>query len=1060
DPAGSPPLGSGGNWGLEASRFPQSWNLLQAIRAKNATVTTGVVDAGFQAHADLEFTYPSLCRAKGVPLFEKCSATPADDHGNHVLGIIGAKFDNVAVAPRTLGVSGGNPVARMVGASANFSQLGTVAGLFSDYVDVVDMMVSQGESGALPNLRVINLSYGPERPNPMQADASGRTWWTFHPFPNCGPGQNDDGDPGSNQWCTPDTFDPFLQTVERQGKVALKVAEHAARARVLIIQAAEEQSHLWIPPGATTPLILRSSNVMDFGWASNHWTSALTNPIVMVLAMGTSPGMPLVSTPASWAAQSTTRAAFSDMPGPGEQNYLFAPGVNIWSTASTATPRDCAVATTPPTGIPWTQTISGNAYCAMSGTSMATPHVTALVGLLFAYNPDLSIQAVENAVFNWARPDITPARLDAFAALLSLPGAAKDLVDVSDGTHDGNQRRVLNAGGAQTEVAADPTGARTHPDGKIDMADFRRFRDAWLQGCDTGSTRDSLCPPAGTVRLNGTDVSRTGHLKRDLNFDGCVYRVEGGLTDPDACGTPEDVYARFDFNGDGHVSLDHMELMPLRADGTPAATRADGTLMNDLNVLQNQFDKDPAQTETWRAADLTRLMVSGDLEIHADPFFAGGAATVDISVRNPDSGESFATRSMRQTDGSIVITVPVTASPTSTFEVRGSAIVGGNTVESQIEIVSLHPGDDVRLDLGPPAPLTITYVWQQTVISGSLPPLYTRAPYFNALPPAGGTGSAPDCTNVPGSTDSPTLPGWHCTAIGGFSPAGAVLRRGGTLSSTGGAPFQLTESASGSSTYSIDWGLSIAQTPSVHYYVTSLCELLSFVSPDPNPVAPLLCHPGSDDVQVRVAAANTGAAGTAATYTNYVVPQVTAADQPDGVHVQGLRAVGELAYQHSYALNTRYPTFDVTTNCDIDAQACTQGTSVTTCQPGETTCQPGDYVDTFARRVVSARPFTGRPGLDPNEQLEVFSAIPPDLLLAPRGDGSALQFAADVTKPLDFPRLANGSLSPYSYCQVVPRTVDLSGGYHEPFVNGSRTTPSGQTALVADLAGDRVVGAS
>ncbi|HEV7665609.1 MAG TPA: hypothetical protein VGQ62_18905, partial [Chloroflexota bacterium] len=65
DPAGSPPLGSGGNWGLEASRFPQSWNLLQAIRAKNATVTTGVVDAGFQAHADLEFTYPSLCRAKG-----------------------------------------------------------------------------------------------------------------------------------------------------------------------------------------------------------------------------------------------------------------------------------------------------------------------------------------------------------------------------------------------------------------------------------------------------------------------------------------------------------------------------------------------------------------------------------------------------------------------------------------------------------------------------------------------------------------------------------------------------------------------------------------------------------------------------------------------------------------------------------------------------------------------------------------------------------------------------------------------------------------------------------
>jgi subtilisin family serine protease len=352
------------------------------------------------------------------------------------LGIIGAHFDNVTAGSRTLGVSGGNPVAHMVGASANFDHVGKVAALFADYVDILDMMLSEGDSGLIPNLRVINLSYGPERPNPNSRDAQGNTWWNYHPFPICGPGSHDDGDKGSNQFCTPDTYDPYLQRVEEEGKAALKVAEHAARSGVIIVQAGEEQSHLWIPPGSTTPLILRSSNVMDFGWASNHWTSANTNPILMALAMGNAAPGALVNVGPTWAAQSTARARFSDIAGPGEQNYLFAPGVNIWSTGST-TMGDCTVATPPATATPWTQTISGNVYCALSGTSMATPHVTALIGLLYAYNPALTIQQVKDAVLNWSRPDTSPGRLDAFAALLSLPGAARDLVDVSDGTRDG-----------------------------------------------------------------------------------------------------------------------------------------------------------------------------------------------------------------------------------------------------------------------------------------------------------------------------------------------------------------------------------------------------------------------------------------------------------------------------------------------------------------------------------------------------------------------------------------------------------------------------------------------
>ncbi len=42
------PYGVNGNWNLKASRFPQAWNLLDAVNKKNAPVEVAVVDRGFQ----------------------------------------------------------------------------------------------------------------------------------------------------------------------------------------------------------------------------------------------------------------------------------------------------------------------------------------------------------------------------------------------------------------------------------------------------------------------------------------------------------------------------------------------------------------------------------------------------------------------------------------------------------------------------------------------------------------------------------------------------------------------------------------------------------------------------------------------------------------------------------------------------------------------------------------------------------------------------------------------------------------------------------------------------
>jgi hypothetical protein len=49
--------GTGGNWGFKTSRFPQAWNLAEAIRRTNSRVDVVVLDSGFVARPDV---LPSL----------------------------------------------------------------------------------------------------------------------------------------------------------------------------------------------------------------------------------------------------------------------------------------------------------------------------------------------------------------------------------------------------------------------------------------------------------------------------------------------------------------------------------------------------------------------------------------------------------------------------------------------------------------------------------------------------------------------------------------------------------------------------------------------------------------------------------------------------------------------------------------------------------------------------------------------------------------------------------------------------------------------------------------
>ena len=96
----------------------------------------------------------------------------------------------------------------------------------------------------------------------------------------------------------------------------------------------------------------------------------------------------------------------------------------------------------------------------------------------------------------------------------------KMLVDIDDGTRDGNTR--VEAGTATTFLNEDGDGDGGMGDGKVDMADFRRFRDWVLE-----AVPEQFTEPANDERilLDGA----ADHPKRDLNGNGVTPASENAL---------------------------------------------------------------------------------------------------------------------------------------------------------------------------------------------------------------------------------------------------------------------------------------------------------------------------------------------------------------------------------------------------------------------------------------------------------------------------------------------------------------------------------------------------
>jgi Subtilase family len=293
----------------------------------------------------------------------------------------------------------------------------------------------------------------------------------------------------------------------------------------------------------------------------------------------------------------------------GVNGSISAPGSNVYSLGYTASD-----------------------YRSGSGTSYAAPFVTGLISYLFAADPNLSQSQIKSLLLdNGIITTGASRRMDGFASLLAIDALRgnkkflKALLDVDDGTLDGNQR-VLIGTSATTSIGSDgnndgvddtapsanlplelknsldyvfQTGNEYGPigDGTIDISDFRRWRDWLIQSKNTS--------------LSGS----TQHPKKDLNLDGVVKTGSSGANVPE-----ENVYPRGDFNGDGKLSDSATNPFPLST----------STAKTDLDVLvESGLWSDPYYT----TSNLSGLLQSGDLEIWIRDFYSlPRAATVESYI--------------------------------------------------------------------------------------------------------------------------------------------------------------------------------------------------------------------------------------------------------------------------------------------------------------------------------------------------------------------------------------------------------------------------------------------
>ena len=441
-------------------------------------------------------------------------------------------------------------------------------------------------------------------------------------------------------------------------------------------------------------------------------------------------------------------------------------------------------------------------------------------------------------------------------------------------------------------------------------------------------------------------------------------------------------------------------------------------------------------------------MLSGDLEIHADDFFSNPDVTdVDISVRRVDTSEILPARKIFPGDDSVIVTAPLAAGSTS-LEVSASALANGQWVEARPQSLTLLAGQDKRVDLcatglileadnlSLPADgnsAAIVTATLQTCV-GEEAQIANQTVTFELLP-AASAGTA-HLVKTQATTSQRGLATTTVTA--GTTPQADLKVRAtvvlGSRTLVATLPLKTTPKLTIAYVWHQDtldwqeggstrWTTATSSLPGLHVperdqllrgfvvarfrrdaavrgltrrgVLTGIGSTLSLTEQvDTNPSysrlawsisgvpTPLDCSPTTASLTSRWSVLPQDANH----YQNYdLAGKVAVDDTVRELRLNGLRAVGELGY-----VNDLQPDPD------------------TGFLPN---CQYGAF-----RATVPP----------------VLGAVRADVALVPRGDGSAIQYAQDLTQPVVFPRLPDGTFKPYSFCGTVEKDLTTQPGYRLP----------------------------
>jgi subtilisin family serine protease len=344
------------------------------------------------------------------------------------------------------------------------------------------------------------------------------------------------------------------------------------------------------------------------------------------------------------------RADFSNVGG-----QLSAPGVGVGTTSGPAR----------------------NAYTSLDGTSFAAPLVAGAAAYLFTLmGPAAANDFLPTLERNRMRELLVDARhvsadrggrpqVDAFGAALLLDAVLSRevtlprLLDVDDGTPDGNRRVDPFSGAVVT--TDNPLADGLTP--RIDMADFRRWRDWLLQVEDE----------AAAAALDGAP----DHPKKDPNGDGFVETAAGGSA-------LENIFPRGDFNGDGLLSRTRVARLP-------GPLTAVGPL-TDLQVLQRRFVDDD-----YDASELDDLLESGDIAVRTTGCAPGTTASMRAIAER--TGSPVFAHTFAPGESEYVMTVPAPAGTEAAWQVRTqlTGLVSGLRVADRVDTVRLRRGGDAPL---------------------------------------------------------------------------------------------------------------------------------------------------------------------------------------------------------------------------------------------------------------------------------------------------------------------------------------------------------------------------